>query len=169
MAFTKHTIGLDIKPSVKFITANTVDLFLLKIQEGFTLSAAAKALSLSHAQLREILQKHVSESALKEAMRIGAEVIIAEASYALKYASDKEEIDRAKALAQHYRWLAAKLNAKMYGDSIKVDGNTAPSYELIVNISPPALPTPTEKTITGVNGNNPNVNGRTNYVLEHSV
>ena len=168
MAFTKHTLGLDVKPAIKTITANTVDLFLLKVQEGFTLSAAAKSLSLSHAQLREILQKRVSEASLKESMRIGAEVIIAEASDALKYASDKEEIDRAKALAQHYRWLAAKLNAKMYGDSIKVDGNAAPSYELIVNISPPALPQPTEKTVTNANANG-NVNGRTNYVLEHAV
>lgn len=163
MAFTKHLLGLDCKPAQKTITPNTVELFLHKVQEGFSLSAAARALALNQSQLKELIQKHVSELQLKEAMRIGAEVLIAEASDALKNASEKEEIDRAKALAQHYRWLASKLNAKMYGDSIKVDSNAAPSYELIVNITAPALPVPTEKTING------RTNGKSNHVIEHSI
>lgn len=155
MGYIKLSRGVELTPSQKIITQNTVDLFLLKVQEGFTLSAAGRALSLSQAQLKELLQKHVLETQLKEAMRIGAEVLIDEASEAIRTASNREEIDQAKALAQHYRWLAAKLNAKMYGDAIKVDGNIAPSYEFIVNI--PQL-APTEKLI----------NGKTPNVIEHT-
>lgn len=82
-------------------------------------------------------------------MRIGAEVLVDEASEALKNAADKEEIDKAKALAQHYRWLASKLNKALYGDAVKVDGNIAPSYSFLLNIA-----APNTSAITDANGKN---------------
>jgi hypothetical protein len=136
-----------------------IEDFLLRVQEGYTLSAAARFLSLSQRQLKEILQKHVTEQQLKEALRIGAEVLVDAASESLRTAIEKEEIDKAKALSQHYRWLAAKLNPRMYGDAIKVDGNIAPSYELIVNIAQPAINVPTEKL----------ANGKARNVIEHQA
>lgn len=160
MGFQKILMGANAAPSTKVITPTTVELFLHKVQEGYTLTASARALSLNQSQLKELIQKHILETELKEAMRIGAEVLINEAGEAIKNASDKEEIDKAKALAQHYRWLASKLNAKLYGDAIKVDGNVAPSYEFIVNLFPPAL--------SNAQKNEKLVNGKQSNVIEHA-
>lgn len=137
MAYIEITSAKSLFPSQKIITENTKELFLDRLQEGFTFSSAAKALSLGPRQLKELLAKHLSEIDIKEAMRVGAEVLVDDASEALKFADSKEDIEKAKALAQHYRWLASKLNPAKFGDSIKVDGNKAPSYEFIVNIAAP--------------------------------
>jgi len=137
MAYIEITSAKSLVPSNKIITETTKELFLDRLQEGFTLSSAAKALSLSPRQLKELLAKHLLETELKEAMRVGAEVLVDEAGESLKLADGKEEIEKAKALAQHNRWLASKLNPAKFGDSIKVDGNKAPSYEFIVNIAAP--------------------------------
>jgi hypothetical protein len=34
----------------------------------------------------------------------------------------KEELMRARELAQHYRWKAGKMNPKAYGDRLEVEG-----------------------------------------------
>lgn len=147
MAYIEITSAKSLFPTQKTITETTKEIFLDRLQEGFTLSSAAKALSLSPRQLKELLAKHLLESEIKEAMRVGAEVLVDDAGEALKLADGKEEIEKAKALAQHYRWLASKLNPAKFGDSIKVDGNKAPSYEFIVNIGNAQLPNRAPKII----------------------
>lgn len=135
MAYIKLTTALtSLAPCVKIITTNTVELFLHKIQEGYTLAGAARALSLNQKQLKELTDRHIIESELHAAMKMGAEVVLDEATQSLRLASEPFELEQAKALAQHFRWLASKLNKKQYGDAVKVDQNVAPSYEFNINL-----------------------------------
>ena len=137
MPFIAIKIPLEVKPEVAEVSQSQIDLFLVKVQEGHTFSAAAKSLSIPSGQLRGLLSK-IGDAELTEAMRIGAETLVDKASTELEYADGKEEIDRAKALAQHYRWLAAKLNKSKYGDAIKVDGNAnnGPTYQFNMILDP---------------------------------
>lgn len=139
MAFQKITLGVNkaLTPQLKIITPLTTELFLHQVQDGRTLSAAAKALSLTATQLREMIDKHISEHELKKAMRLGAEVLVDEAGEMLKMADSKEDIEKAKAIAQHYRWLASKLNKVQYGETTKVEQAVAPSYEFNIHLAPP--------------------------------
>lgn len=149
MAFGKHVIPLVVRPSNAIITQTTIDLFLSKVREGFSLSAAAKSLAIK-GQAFVSLMEQVKKEDLNKAMSIGAETLVDEAGEALKNADTKEEVEKAKALAQHNRWLASKLNREKYGEStVKTPGNEGQNYTFNFLLSG-AVPVRDEKTIKTV-------------------
>lgn len=134
MAFRKHTISVNVKPATAVISENTIQLFLSHVRDGFTLTGAAKAQAIKGVNLKILLEK-IPKEELNEAMRIGAETLIDDASTCLRNAESKEEIEKSKALAQHYRWLASKLNKERYGDAQPKTTDDKPLYYFNLQIS----------------------------------
>jgi len=95
------------------------------IEEGYTWQALAKHFDISITQLWfRINQDPIFSARAREARTTSADAIADKAEEVLKSApNDPGELQRARELAQHYRWKSGKRNPKEYGDKVQQDVN----------------------------------------------
>lgn len=99
-----------------------IDKIVDLILEGKTYRAIALELKMPLSSLYSGIQSNAEHSArVREALQFSANTFADKAEDVLSEAdSTKEEIMRAKELAQHYRWKASKRAPKVYGDKLDV-------------------------------------------------
>lgn len=99
-----------------------IDKIVDLILEGKTYRAIALELKMPLSSLYSGIQSNAEHSArVREALQFSANTFADKAEDVLYEAdSTKEEIMRARELAQHYRWKASKRAPKIYGDKLDV-------------------------------------------------
>ncbi len=96
-----------------------IDDIIECIIQGDTYAVMAKTFDVSLGLLHEFLTKGEHSARVLAAMRQSAKSYADKAEQVLKDAeATREEIMRARELAQHYRWAASKRNPKEYGDKL---------------------------------------------------
>ena len=104
------------------LTEESIDIIVEMIQEGNTLTAIAAYLKVAVSTLIEYINKDTARSVrAREARENAAAVYVDEAENNIRIASDPFELAKAKELAHHLRWKAAKMSPKNFGDKIEVD------------------------------------------------
>jgi hypothetical protein len=98
-----------------------IDNVCSDIIDGLTYTAIAKKYGTTISNVHEFINKSENSARAIQARQISADSYSDKAELVLKEAeSDKNEIQRARELAQHYRWLAGKRNPKVFGDKLDV-------------------------------------------------
>lgn len=98
-----------------------VDEIIERIIEGATFKKIANECGVSVSTLHEFLSKPEHSARVKAALDLSASQYANKAEEVLQTCEgSKEEIMRARELAQHYRWMAGKRAPKKYGDKIDV-------------------------------------------------
>lgn len=101
-----------------------LDLFA----DGETFRAVAKKVGVSTRTLNKFLTRKDNVEQYYAVLQESSDSYASMAEEALRNSpADKIEIQRARELAHHYRWMASKRNPKRYGDKLdiesKVSGN----------------------------------------------
>lgn len=111
------------KPSIaERIEALGVDDICSMLADGMTHTAIAAKAGVSHGNLSEWLAADSDRSArAREARTHAARVWDEKALEAIEQAEDPFQLQRARELAQHYRWRASKTAPKEYGDKITAE------------------------------------------------
>jgi hypothetical protein len=98
-----------------------IDEICEKLIAGETYRNIASDLDVPLSTLYDYTSKPEHSARVKTALEFSASTYADKAEQALLLAeSDKNEIARARELAQHYRWHAGKRNPRTYGDKIDV-------------------------------------------------
>lgn len=98
-----------------------LDEIIEKIIEGLTFREMAEFYSVTIGTIHNFLSKEENAARATAALEISASSYADKAEQVLWEADGtKEEIMRARELAQHYRWKAAKRSPKKYGDKVDV-------------------------------------------------
>lgn len=98
-----------------------LDEILEMFYDGMNFRSVAKSLDVSVVTLNKFLSREDNIEEYKIALQESSDSYSSKAEDVLLNAeSDKVEISRARELAQHYRWMAAKRNPRRYGDKIDV-------------------------------------------------
>lgn len=95
------------------------------IEHGNSILGIAQKLDISVRTVRQWIGKsQYRQGLIKEAYNFAGDGFAFKAEQVLKDAAGgtKEEVSIAKALAQHYEWMATKLSREMYGEVKKDDG-----------------------------------------------
>lgn len=117
MATQKKDKAKPKRPKVVFDIDTVVSLIL----DGKTYRYIADCIKVPLSTLHDNLSKSEHSARVREALLISADSYADKAEEVLLHAeSDKNEIARAKELAQHYRWKSSKRNPQGYGDKIDV-------------------------------------------------
>lgn len=99
-----------------------IDRIIELISEGKTFRQIAEELKVSKTSLMDFTAKSDHSARVREALEYSADSYADKAEQVLLDAkSNLVEIQRAKELAQHYRWKASKRSPKRFGDRIEVD------------------------------------------------
>jgi len=108
------------KPSIaERIEAIGINDICSLFADGMTHTAIAAKAGVSHGNLSEWLAADPDRSArAREARTHAARVWDEKALEAIEQAEDPFQLQRARELAQHYRWRASKTAPKEYGDKI---------------------------------------------------
>lgn len=111
------------KPSIaERIEALGIDSICSMFADGMTHTAIAAKAGVSHGNLSEWLAADSDRSArAREARTHAARVWDEKALEAIEQAEDPFQLQRARELAQHYRWRASKTAPKDYGDKITAE------------------------------------------------
>lgn len=116
------------------------------IYRGATILDLADELNLPVTTIRTWIEESGFQGEVEEASTLSAEGYIRNGEQMLKTAANKFELDKAKAMIEHGRWMASKKDKKTYGQTAQELGQTAAvSYTFIVgdnaavqvNASPP--------------------------------
>ena len=99
-----------------------IDKVIESILEGKTYRAIAEENNVALSTLHDFCSKTEHSARVKWALEVSASSYDDLAIEAIKGArSNMVEMQRARELAQHYRWKASKRNPKKYGDKLDVD------------------------------------------------
>jgi hypothetical protein len=116
------------KPGAKPIAKGKLDqvgiqLICSKIMDGNSLTDIAAEVGVSFGTLQSWFDSNSEYSArAREARAATAKFWDDKATRTIELASDQFELSKAKELAHHYRWRAAKIAPREYGDKIAVGG-----------------------------------------------
>jgi hypothetical protein len=103
------------------------------IYRGATLLDLADELNLPVTTLRTWIDECGYQGELEEASTLSAEGYIRQGEQMLKVAANKFDLDKAKAMIEHGRWMASKKDKKTYGQSAAELGQTAAvSYTFMI-------------------------------------
>jgi len=101
------------------MTAFGEDAVISALSDGKTMTAIALEIGVTVGQLSVWLSKDDERSArAREARSYAARLWDEKAEEIIYQATDPFELNRAKELAHHYRWRAAKIAPKDYGDKV---------------------------------------------------
>ena len=99
-----------------------LDLFA----DGETFRAVAKNVGVSTRTLNKFLTRKDNVEQYYAVLQESSDSYASMAEEALRNSpADKIEIQRARELAHHYRWMASKRNPKRYGDKLDVDAKVS--------------------------------------------
>lgn len=102
----------------------TIDQIIEMIIDGDSYRVIAKKLKVGVGQLHAFTMNSEHSARVREALEISASSYDEKAEEALnklKKGCDAAEIAKARELAQHYRWKAAKRNPRRYGEKQTID------------------------------------------------
>lgn len=101
--------------------------------EGKTYREIANKFDCALSTLHQFLTSDEHSARANQALSISASQYANQAEQVLKDAEkDKIEMQRARELAQHYRWMAGKRNPGKYGDRLKTDNKTEHTGEITI-------------------------------------
>ena len=107
--------------AVNGIDINTVIELII---EGSTFRQIAERLNVKLSTLHDFTSKPEHSTRVSQALEISAQTYEEKAEYILINAeASAYEMQRARELAQHYRWKASKRSPKKYGDKMEVEQN----------------------------------------------
>ena len=110
------------KPN-KEVMAENIDEIIQMIVDGNTYKTICTKFGVPSTTLFAFLQRPEYSARARQAREQSADMIADLAESILRNAEgSKEELMRARELAQHYRWKAGKMNPKAYGDRLEVEG-----------------------------------------------
>jgi hypothetical protein len=95
------------------------------IYKGSMLIDVAETLNVSVTQLKNWIANEGLESEIEEASISSAEGYIANGERLLKSAENKFQLDKAKAMIEHGRFMASKKDKKTYGNQLEITGGPA--------------------------------------------
>lgn len=129
-----------------------IDAVLEKLYQGHNLVDAAEALQVSITLLRSWLDNEGYWPKVEEATTLSSEGYLSAGQRLLKSATSKLDLDKAKALIEHARWMAGKVNKPMYGTTDVPAAATTVSYvfnvgehaQIVAGTGPHALQKPEE-------------------------
>lgn len=107
-----------------------IDEIVEYLLEGYSFRKIAEKLKVKLTTLHDFTQRSEHSARVREALEYSAQTFDDKAEEVLILAEGtKEELMRARELAQHYRWKAAKRNPRRYGDKVDVttDGEKLPA------------------------------------------
>ena len=107
-----------------------IDEIVEFLLEGYSFRQIADKLKVKLTTLHDFTQRSEHSARVREALEYSAQTFDDKAEEVLILAEGtKEELMRARELAQHYRWKAAKRNPRRYGDKVDVttDGEKLPA------------------------------------------
>lgn len=126
------------KPKKKGPSINKIISMLM---DGQTYRSIAEALNIPLTTLHDLTSRPEHTARVREALEISADSYADKAEQVLIDAkSNLTEIQRAKELAQHYRWKAAKRRPRSYADKLDVTSGDEP----LKNFAPQIIIKPTE-------------------------
>lgn len=111
------------KKTQKEILAENADDVIEMIRDAKTHKEICQKFCVNAKYLYEFLTDSSYSARVREAQKESAETIASKAEEVLmqlEKGCDAAEIARARELAHHYRWLAAKKNPHKFGDSTKI-------------------------------------------------
>lgn len=101
-----------------------IDQIVELILEGLSFRKIAERLNIALTTLHDFTSKAEHSARVREALEYSAQTFDDKAEEVLLMAkSNLIEIQRARELAQHYRWKASKRNPRKYGDKIDLTSN----------------------------------------------
>lgn len=92
---------------------------------GATMIDLADELNLPVTTIRTWIENNGYQTELEDASILSAEGYIRQGEQMLKSAANKFELDKAKAMIEHGRWMASKKDKKTYGQTAAELGQTA--------------------------------------------
>lgn len=111
-----------------------IDIIIDRIVEGKTFRKIAQEFEVSLTHLHRLLTSEEHSARARNALALSASEYAGKAEQVLKDAeADKIEIQRARELAHHYRWMAGKRNPKKYGEAQLLKLGNPDGEELKVN------------------------------------
>ena len=113
-----------------------LDNIVEMILQGDSYKTMAQKLNIGLTKLHEFTSNTNHSARVREALIISASTFDDKAEQVLLDAKrDMVEIQRARELAQHYRWKASKRAPRVYGDKLDLttDGNEIKSPTIIVH------------------------------------
>jgi hypothetical protein len=103
------------------------------IYRGATIIDLADELNLPVTTIRTWIEENGYQGELEEASTLSAEGYIRQGELMLKSAENKFNLDKAKAMIEHGRWMASKKDKKTYGQSAaEVGQQAAVSYTFLI-------------------------------------
>jgi hypothetical protein len=129
-----------------------LDAILEKLYQGANLVDVAEALKVSVTILRTWLDNEGYWPKVEEATTLSSEGYLAMGQKLLLTAPSKFELDKAKALIEHARWMASKINKPVYGTvdvpaaatTVSYVFNVGGSAQIVAGHTPHALQKPEE-------------------------
>ena len=98
-----------------------IDDIVEYLLEGYSFRQIAEKLKVKLTTLHDFTQRSEHSARVREALEYSAQTFDDKAEEVLLTAEGtKEEIMRARELAQHYRWKASKRNPRRFGDKMDV-------------------------------------------------
>ena len=107
-----------------------IDEIVEYLLEGYSFRQIAEILKVKLTTLHDFTHRSEHSARVREALEYSAQTFDDKAEEVLISAEGtKEELMRARELAQHYRWKAAKRNPRRFGDKVDVttDGEKLPA------------------------------------------
>ncbi|MEM1337274.1 MAG: hypothetical protein AAGF96_05965 [Bacteroidota bacterium] len=118
-----------------------IEEILSDLQDGKTFRAISKVYGVTLSTLHEFLNKPEHSARTQNALAISASAYADKGEEVLLNAkADRIEIQRARELAQHYRWMAGKRNPKKYGEASLIKIADSQGQNIQQNILFPASP-----------------------------
>lgn len=128
-------MSVKASPAKEKIEQFGIDALCAKIVDGITLTNAATQIGVSIGTLISWLESDAERSArAREARMRSARIWDEKATEAIESAADPFELSKAKELAHHYRWRAAKISPRDYGEKLDVDNKFSGNVGLTVEI-----------------------------------
>lgn len=121
-----------------------LDEILDMFRDGHTFRYVCSAFEVSSRTMSKFLSLPENKDHYRSVLQESADAYVDKAEEALINApADKNELYRARELAQHYRWLASKRNPNRFGDKLEhdhrsSDGSMSPQPTSIVFTKPDA-------------------------------
>jgi len=98
-----------------------IDIIIDMLIDGLTYRKIAESLKIPLSTLHDFVSRPEHFARAQTALNISAQTFDDMAEQILRDAkSDKNEIQRARELAQHFRWRAAKRNPQRFGEKVDV-------------------------------------------------
>lgn len=124
----------------KLARTDAADRLCDAIIAGTMLTDIALEWDVSLSRLRRWIAADPTRSArVREARQLSAMIFDEKAERALAESDSEFALKRAKELAHHYRWRAAKIDDKQYGEKVELNGNIdfteAKPAELVQRVS----------------------------------